>query len=78
MNVNNLAGARLWERFLCSSPFLTPQNVVTDFQSVCLTVPFLFDCLHGLFINEFHSSGSAWESSAIFFNSSEVQYLSMI
>lgn len=24
MNLNNLGGARLWERFLCSSLFLTP------------------------------------------------------
>lgn len=42
MNLNNLAGARLWERFLCGSLFLTPQNVVIDFQSVSLTVSFLF------------------------------------
>lgn len=60
---------------LCSSRFVTPQNAVTDFQSVCLTVSFLINCLHRLFINELHSSGSAWESYTIFIYSSEAQCL---
>lgn len=62
INSNPLGGVQMQEHFLRAVPCLSPPKMLRLISSQHVSVSFLIYCLHRLFINELHSSGSTWES----------------